>query len=144
MPYTSYIGATIACVAASPATVDAPGFAALSYTTIGEIIEFGEIGDTSNDIPIALLAGRNVHVNGGVDGGEVAFTFAINGSNAGQTILRTNSNTNNVVSFKITDPDGAISYFHSVIANVRDQARNQSNYKGMTGVMRVNSATIRV
>lgn len=143
MAYTSYIGAVIACVANTPATIDSAGFGALTYVTIGNIVEFGEVGDTSNDITIETLAGRVAHVNGAKDGGEISFTFAIDGADSGQTILKNNSNTNTEVSFKITDPDGGITYFHGKVANVRDQSRSNSNYKGMTGAIRVNSATVR-
>ena len=139
----SYIGATIGCVVATPATIDSAGFGALVYTTIGKIASWGEVGDTSNSVDIDLLDGRVEHVNGAKDGGEIAFAFRSD-TDAGQTILKAQSNGNADVSFKITDPDGAIAYFFGKVANVRDNERSSTNYKGMSGVVRVNSATIRV
>ena len=47
------------------------------------------------------------------------------------------------MSCKITDPDGKLAYFYGLVANVQDQERNNSNFKGLTGVFRVNSATVR-
>ncbi|WYK06455.1 hypothetical protein DWF04_022730 [Cereibacter sphaeroides f. sp. denitrificans] len=140
----SYIGATIGCVASSPATDDAAGFGALTYSTIGKIASWGAVGDTSEDITIQLLDGRTEHVNGSKDGGAIPFTFRADAGDAGQTILLAQSNTNTEVSFKITDPDGKIAYFRGKVANVRDQERAAGNYKGYTGEVRVNSATIRV
>lgn len=139
----SYIGCTIGVVASTPATFDAAGFGALGYTTIGKVVSWGEVGDQSDDIAIPLLSGRVEHVNGAADGGEIPFTLRSD-TDAGQTILVNNSNGNTNLSFKVTDPDGKIAYFWGIVANVRDQERNNSNYKGLTGVVRVNSATIRV
>lgn len=145
MPAVSYLGAAVAVSANTPATVDLAGFGALAYTTVGFIASIGEIGDTAEDIAIQLLSGRTEHVNGARDGGEVPFAFRIEApaGDAGQTILLTNNNTNTNVSFRITDPDGKLTYFFGVIASVRDMERTSSQYKGMTGVVRVNSATIR-
>lgn len=140
----SYIGATVGCVAASPATDDAAGFAALSYVPIGKIASWGAVGDTSNNIAIDLLDGRVEHVNGARDGGVIAFTIRDDADSAGQAILKAQSNTNTEVSFKVTDPDGKIAYVYGKVANVRDQERTSSNYKGFTGEVRVNSPTIRV
>lgn len=144
MALTTYIGAVIGCVAATPATVDSTGFAALTYTTIGRITEFGEIGDSAEDATETTLAGRTTHVNGALDGGTAAFTVLIDGSDAGQTILRTNNNTNTTVSFKITDPDGKISYFYGLVANIKDRARSSNTIKGVSGEVRINSAVVLV
>ena len=139
----SYIGAVIAVSASTPATIDSTGFAALTYTTVGKIVEWGAVGDTSDNISVALLEGRVEHLNGAKDGGEIAFTFRMD-SDAGQTILKNNNNNNTTISFKITDPSGKVTYAHGLVANIQDQPRNNSNFEGMTGVFRVNSATIRV
>jgi len=139
----SYIGATIGCVVGVPATVDSTGFGALTYTTIGKIASFGEVGDTAADITVDLLDGRVEHVNGSKDGGVIAFTIRADSDDLGQPILKAQSNTNNEVSFRVVDPDGRIAYFYGKVANVRDTAREPGSYKGFTGEIRVNSATVR-
>ncbi|MDZ4393867.1 hypothetical protein [Cypionkella sp.] len=139
----SYIGAVIAVSVATPATVDASGFNALTYTTVGKIASFGSVGDSSADIPVELLEGRTEHVNGVKDGGAIPFAFRSD-TDAGQTLLVNNSNNNVDLSFKITDPDGKIAYFYGKIANVKDNERAPGSYKGLTGEVRVNSATVRV
>lgn len=140
---SSYIGAVVAVSASTPATIDSSGFSALSYTTVGKVVSWGAVGDTSDNISIPLLAGRVEHLNGAIDGGEIAWTVRYD-TDAGQTVLVNNSNNNTTLSIKITDPDGKIAYFHGLAANVQDQERNNSSYKGLTGVFRVNSATVRV
>ena len=141
---SSYIGAVIAVSVSTPATTDAAGFNALSYTTVGKIVSWGEVGDQSDNISIPLLEGRVEHVNGAKDGGEIPFLIRYDSApDAGQAILIAQSNGNTTVSVKITDPDGKIANFFGLVANVRDQERNNSNFKGLSGAFRVNSATIR-
>jgi len=140
----SYIGATIGCVVGVPATVDAAGFAAQAHVLIGEIVEWGELGDTSADIASPRLSSRTTHVNGAIDGGEVTFTVGYAATDAGQIILLAQSNGQAEVSFEVTDPDGEKRYFYGKVANVRDLARNTTNEKGLSGVVRINSPLIRV
>ena len=141
----SYIGAIVAVVASSPATQDSSGFGALSYTGVGKIVSWGATGDETAKIDIPLLAGRVLHVNGAADGGEIAFTYAYEtAGDAGQAIIVANNNTQTNCSIKITDPDGKIAYIQGLFANVKDMERSNGNYKGLTGVFRVNSPTIRV
>lgn len=144
MTNMTYIGATIEAAAGKPVTIDAAGFAALSFSEIGEILEWGEIGDTSEDSTETTLKGRVMHTNGAVDGGTTDFTFLLSGAaDTGQALLIAKNNTNDDVSFKITDPDGEISYFHGKVANVRDRARSASTQKGMSGQARINCAVVR-
>lgn len=140
----NYCGSALAVVAASPATFDSSGYAALTWTAaVGGLVDISTVGDTSKDIPIPYLSGRVSHVNGGVDGGERTITFAWETSDPGQVILRNNQNNNVAVSCRITDADGRISYFTGVVANIQDTARNDASYKGQTAVIRVRSVTVR-
>lgn len=141
----NYIGATVAVVAALPATYNAAGYAALSWTAVvGQIVSWGEIGDQTADISVTTLAGRTLHTNGASDGGEVPFTYVFSASDTGQTLLRTQNNTNTGVSVRVTDPDGTVQYFSGVVANIRDPERADGAYKGQSGVIRVNTAVVRV
>jgi hypothetical protein len=141
----SYIGALVQMVASVPATTDASGFGALTYTTIGKIVSVDPTGDTTDNISIPLLAGRVEHVNGAADGGEIPMAFRWDGgTDAGQTLILANNNGSQNCSFKITDPDGKIEYFFALIANYQSMARNTQNYKGYNFVARVNSPVIRV
>ena len=141
----SYIGATVAVVAALPATYNAAGYAALTWTGIvGLLVQFGTLGDQSADIPVTTLAGRALHTNGALDGGEVPFTYVFSAADAGQVILRAQSNSNTGVSVRVTDPDGTVQYISGVVANVADSERADGNFKGQSGVFRVNTAVVRV
>lgn len=138
------VGTLVAVVAATPATVDSAGFGALTWVTVNGVLTWGATGDTSADIPIGQLSGRTLHRNGGVDGGEVPFTLMHVPSDAGQAILRNNSNNNVTVSVRVTEPDGQIFYYFGVSANWRTNERTPTTFKGASGVVRVNSAVVSV
>ena len=145
MGVISYIGATVAVCVGTPATVDASGFAAVgTYITAGQIVEWGETGDVTEDITVTTLVGRTLHTNGAKDGGGIPFGLQYELTDAGQVIIRAQNNGNNDVCVKITDPDGKIEYSVGRMANVRQMKRVAGAYKGMTGVFRVNSAVVTV
>jgi len=141
----SFIGSTVAIVAALPATYNAAGYAALTWTgTIGLMVQIGALGDQSSDIVVTTLGGRTLHTNGALDGGEISFTYVFSLSDPGQVIVRAQNNTNTGISIRVTDPDGILYYGAGVVANVADAERADGNYKGQTGVFRINTAIVRV
>lgn len=145
MAVNSFIGAVIAVSANTPATVDGSGFAALTYTTVGLVTSFGAVGDSSEAINYTTLAGRTYHLNGAKDGGEVQIGYAYESAgDSGQTIIKNGSNGSTTHSFKITDPDGKITYFHCLLANLQHAERTPQNHKGMTFIARVNSPLVEV
>lgn len=142
----SYIGAAFAIVAASPATFDGTGYAALSWTAaIGEVVSWGPTGDSHEDITVTeVTTGRTKHINGARDGGAIDCTVKFENANPGQVILRAQNGTNTQVSVRITDPDGRVEYSTGIIANVRQMERAAGSYKGFTFQYRVNSVTVTV
>lgn len=145
MAVITYIGAAVAVCVGTPATFDSSGFAAVgTYIVAGEIVSWGETGDTTEDASVTTLAGRTVHANGAKDGGAIDFTIRYEVADAGQVIMRAQNNGNNDVCVKITDPDGKIEYSVGRLANIRQQARTAGQIKGFTGVFRVNSAVVTV
>lgn len=141
----SFIGALVQISATVPSTIDSSGFNALSYTTIGKIVSFAGTGDTTDDISIPLLIGRKEHLSGASDGGVLQVGFRWDGgTDAGQTLVLAQNNTQQNCSVKITDPDGKIEYFYGLIANYQSMDRNTQNYKGYNFVIRVNSIVVRV
>lgn len=133
----SFIGSTLAVVASTPATEDATGYAALSFTSVGKVISIGPLGDQSEDITFDLLQpGRRSHVNGVKDLGEIPIGIEYNRSDAGLTIVEAGANGNTTHSFRVTDSDGDDYYFQGLLANLRDLERTANQYKGATFVIR--------
>ena len=144
MAFITYTGSTIEVSSGRPATTDAAGFAAKTYTKVNHILDWAEMGDTSQDVTETTLDGRTWHTNGPLDGGAIAFTFLEDGADAGQTILLNANNSAAEVSVKVTDADGKVAYAFGRVANVRDRARSAPTKKGKSAEFRVNSPTIRV
>ena len=141
----SYIGSTLAIVAATPSAEDQSGYEALSFTPVGRVVSIGELGDTSEDIAFDLLQpGRRSHVNGVKDLGEVPVTLEYLRSDAGLTILESAANGNTTHSFRVTDSDGDDYYFQGLIANLRDFERTANQYKGLTFVIRGQTGVTKV
>jgi hypothetical protein len=106
-------GTKLAISAAAPATEDAAGYAALTFTTIGDIEKIGAIGATTNKVEFQPLDGPKQKHKGSTDYGSLQPSLAHDDEDAGQTLLRTAGDpaSNDLYSFKVTLPDGAIRYF---------------------------------
>lgn len=142
MADTINVGTVISVSASTPATVDASGFAALTYSVVGDLTKWGGAGDTSVDVAEEYLSGRTTHTNGGVDGGTIDFEFAYTLADAGQVILRANNNGQTTISVKELHTDGKIHYYHGKIANMIFREKSPKTKKGQTGIVRINTATI--
>ncbi|WP_242137381.1 hypothetical protein [Sphingomonas sp. TREG-RG-20F-R18-01] len=106
-------GAALAITAASPATPDAAGYAALTLVEIGNIEKIGTIGSVYAKIEFQPLKGAKQKLKGSADYGSLQPSVAHDGSDAGQTLLRTaaDDETNKLYSFQVTYQNGDKRYF---------------------------------
>lgn len=106
-------GSTLAISAAAPATQDAAGFAALSFTTVGQVEKLGAIGASYAKVEFQPLSGAKQKFKGSADYGTLQPSIAIDPTDAGQTLLQTAAanETNTLYSFKVTYQDGSKRYF---------------------------------
>ncbi len=113
MVSTTSAGSALAISAASPATQTLPGYAALTFTEVGQIDKIGAIGATFAKVEFQPLKGPKQKHKGSVDYGSLSPTVAHDESDAGQTLLRTASDdaTSKLYSFMVTYPTGAKRYF---------------------------------
>jgi hypothetical protein len=105
-------GSKLAISAALPATEDAAGYAALTYTAIGGIEKLGPIGPVAAKVEFQPLDGPKEKHKGSVDYGSINPPIAIDEADAGQTLLRTAAapGNNALYSFKVTYPSGSVRY----------------------------------
>lgn len=119
--FMTTVGTEIAVSAAAPATHDATGFGALTYTDIDVVGEFGEIG--ANDSPVTFVpagTGDTEKANGPKDYGSEVLTMKYTTTpDAGVAILKAAHSASSKVSVKKTLPDGAIIYYRSICSGVR-------------------------
>lgn len=106
-------GTTLAISVAHPATEDAAGYAALTYTEIGQIEKLGGFGPSFAKIEFKPLKGPVQKHKGSPDYGSLNPSMAHDDADAGQSILRTASAdaTSTLYTFRITLADGAKRYF---------------------------------
>jgi hypothetical protein len=113
MTSTTAAGSALAISAGNPATNDAAGYAALTYTEVGQIDKIGAIGAVFAKVEFQPLKGAKQKHKGSRDNGSLSPTLAHDESDAGQALLRTASDdaTSKLYSFLVTYPTGAKRYF---------------------------------
>jgi hypothetical protein len=99
--------------AGSPASQDQAGYTALTYTEVGNVEKIGTIGATTAKVEFQPLKGPKQKLKGSTDYGSLQPSFAHDGADAGQTLLRTAGDPDNLAryAFRVTYPNGDIRYF---------------------------------
>ena len=115
-------GTCVSVSAAAPATHDETGFAALTWTNVGELESLGEL--TVNHSPVTfsnLCTGRTTVDKGAEDSIEFDITCADDPADAGQGILRTaRASLTSIVSVRITDQTGIDKYCRGYVMSSRE------------------------
>ncbi len=106
-------GSALAISAVSPATQDATGYNALTFTEINQVEKLGSFGASFAKVEFQPLKGGKQKYKGSVDYGALQPSIAIDNLDAGQNILQVASDdeTQKLYSFRVTYPDGAKRYF---------------------------------
>jgi len=107
-------GSTLALSAAAPATIDAAGFGALTYTTVGEITDLGEVGKEYNVVNHSPLGDRRIRkFKGSYNNGSMQIQMGRDVDDAGQTLLRAALDSDANYSFKLTLQNGRKMFFQA-------------------------------
>lgn len=109
-------GTTMSVSAANPATFDAAGYAALAWTSIGEITDPGEFGRKFAVIKHNPVGSRGTRkFKGSFDEGQMNVKMALDNGDAGQQLLKTARDSDNDYSFKVVLPGGDTYYFQAKV-----------------------------
>lgn len=136
----SYIGSTLSVAVGRPATEDPAGYGAMAFDEVGKIVSIGSLKDTAEDVAFARLKdGRQTHVNGVKNVGDVPCMCEFDKTDPGQITLVSNNNNNTSLSFKVEDADGEIEWFYGLAVGVGAPERTANTYKAREFVMRVQS-----
>lgn len=104
-------GSTLKISAGVPASFDGTGYAALSYTAVGEITDFGDFGRKYNVVKNNPVATRGtVKKKGSFDEGALALKLNLDTDDAGQVLCKTALNSDNNYAIKITTQNGDVYY----------------------------------
>lgn len=138
-------GTDISICANAPATYDAIGFAALTWTSIGEVTELGEFGRVYNIVKLNLLKDRRtVKRKGSYDDGTVAAQMARVPDDAGQAILVAAVNSDSSYSVRVTLQDGTKFYFSAQISSYTTNVGNVDQITSATVNFEIDNNIIEV
>ena len=138
-------GSALAISAGIPATQDAVGFAALTFTEIGQIEKIGSIGSTFAKVDFQPLKGAKQKHKGSVDYGSLQPSLAHDDTDAGQTLLRTAAeNQIALYAFKVTLADGAIRYFQGRVFGYPETIDNADSIVMAAPTVEINTKPIKV
>ena len=112
----SVTGTLFAISAGLPATYDATGYAALTYTTVGEVEDIGSEDATKATQQFTPIATSVVtKVPGPIDYGKRTVVLGHLPSDAGQVLMKAAFKSNNRYSVKITFPDTEVRYYDVLV-----------------------------
>jgi len=128
-------------------------FEGLAYTEIGEIENFGELGDEAQSVTFTSVGDRRVRkFKGSFDAGTMSLTIGFDGADAGQTALRSAlaSQKDYAIKLELNDgSDGSPSspttfYFRGKVMSRRIQVGDANNVVRATVAIGVNSEIVEV
>lgn len=109
-------GTTIGISAATPATFNATGYAALNFTTIGEITDGGTHGRVYAEVTHNPIGSRGTQkFKGSFNEGNKTLQLALDVDDAGQVLAKTALNDDDDYSFAVTYPDGSMDCFQAKV-----------------------------
>lgn len=119
-------GSALAISIATPATNDATGFNALTFTDVGQVEKIGAFGASFAKVEFQPLKGAKQKFKGSADYGALQPSYAIDSLDAGQTLMQTSADdeTQKLYSFRVTLQDGSKRFF---------QGRNFGNPETVDG-----------
>ena len=146
MGSTTAAGTALAISAASPATQDAAGYGALTYTEIGQVEKLGAFGSTFAKVEFKPLKGEIQKHKGSKDSGALQPSLAHDDADAGQTLLRTaaDDETSKLYTFKITLPTGAIRYCQGRVFGYPESVDGSDSIVTANPTIEISSKVIKV
>lgn len=111
-------GTIIGISAALPATYDAAGYAALTYSTIGEITDGGSHGRTYQVVNHNPIGTRGTQkFKGSFNEGQKTIQLAVDPEDPGQAVVKTALNDDDPYAFCVTYQDGSTDYFLAMVTS---------------------------
>ena len=134
MTVRSSAGTSIGITSGAPASYNASGYGALTFTTIGEVTDLGEFGREYNLITHNPIGTRGtVKLKGSFNEGSISMQLGLDTDDSGQILAKAASLSDSDYSFVITTQNGDKYYF---------QAKVMSFKVGVSSVDSVTSATV--
>ena len=115
------LGTTLSLVAGVPETFDDAGYAALTYTAVGEVGDLGEIGGTREVVTFTPVdTGIVAKRPGSIDYGQMTLQIARDATDTGQIALQSaldGAEAGNVHSFELVDRNGDTLFYTGIVSS---------------------------
>jgi len=112
-------GTTIGVSASLPATYDGAGYGALTFTSVGEVVDVGEIAKAFNMVSHQGLSRRYPQkLKDTYDIADLSLTIGRVFADAGQVILQAARDSDNSYAFEITLPNGDVFNFTAKVTKL--------------------------
>ena len=131
----------IASVSANaPPTYDAAGFAdaGVSYTTVGQLINFPDVGRVYTDVAYNSLDVRGTrHIKGTYEEPEIPLELGVVRLDDGQIILKTASDSDASFTFKFEYSNGEVDYFQAKVFSLVSAGGDGDTIRAITANVRI-------
>ena len=126
-------GVLIGISAGVPATFDATGYAALTYTNIGEITDGGSHGRKYALVTHKPIASRGTQkYKGSFDEGQKTLQVGLDDDEPGQVLAKTASKSDANYAFKVTYQGGSVDYFQAKVMSFEKATGNVDSIRSGT------------
>ncbi len=126
----------ISISAGVPATFNSAGYAALTFTAVGEVTNAGEFGREFTLVTHNPLYTRGTQkLKGSFNEGSISLQLGLDTDDAGQVLMKAAALSDSLYAFKVTMPSGDVYYF---------QALTMSFKVGINDVNTVTAATAQI
>lgn len=145
----SSVGTIVSVSANAPATYDATGFAALTWSACGELADLPAFGAeaalaTHTPLKTGIVAKRR----GSLNYGSVTLTMALSETDAGQTILQTKGSApagqSASVSVKVALVNGDIQYFTAQVMSFKTNVGNADAITMAEVTLEIDNSVVKV
>jgi len=130
MAKTGSVGTIFSYSAALPATNDAAGYGALTFTEVGEVTNLGEFDKIwTMATAVALKTGKTDKRKATYDNGSLPLQLMLDPSDAGQILMAAAANSpTQVGSIQVTLPDGTIKYSQGIVLSFTTNVADASAF----------------
>lgn len=142
MTVATTAGTTFSVSAGNPATFDVAGYAALTFTAVGEVTDLGEFGREYALVTHNPIGSRGTQkFKGSFNEGQIALQLGLDTDDAGQILMKAASQSDNNYSFKVATKNGDIYYFEAKVMSWKVGAGGVDSITSATAMLEITTSS---
>ena len=141
---TTSAGTSLGVSASPPATQDAAGYSALTFTRVGGVESIAAFGPQTAVNSFQPLSGQQEKHKGPTSYGSLQIPLALDSADAGQALLRTSASpaTHGMYAFQVIFPNGDKRYFQGRAFGMPETVDLPTNVLMATATVEINTKPI--